>query len=187
MSNLPAHPAAVHFPITTTVLTGGLDAVYFLSTYGPTASTVASTCELFETLHSYPTDLGAVKTLGIALEPQMFPLLSYYTTILTLLFTAPAVATGAQQLMPVIQRDGFSSKKAKLGVLHAVINDVAALGALYNWWSRRSSPVFVPDATNILISTLLAVPATLYAAHLGGSLVYNHGMGFQNRSVKKTQ
>jgi uncharacterized membrane protein len=113
--------------------------------------------------------------------------LSYYTTILTLLFTAPAVATGAQQLMPVIQRDGFSSKKAKVGVLHALINDVAAVGALYNWWSRRSTPGFTPDATNILISVVLAMPSTLYAAYLGGSLVYIHGLGFQNRNVKKTQ
>jgi uncharacterized membrane protein len=40
----PAHPATVHFPITTTLLTGGLDAVYFLSTYAPTATAVASTC-----------------------------------------------------------------------------------------------------------------------------------------------
>jgi uncharacterized membrane protein len=117
----------------------------------------------------------------------MFPILSYYTTILTLVFTAPAVASGAQQLMPIIQRDGFSSKKAKLGVLHAAINDLAAIGALYNWWSRRNNPAFVPDATNILISTLLALPATLYAAHLGGTLAYSHGVGFQNRTVKKTQ
>ena len=117
----------------------------------------------------------------------MFPVLSYYTTILTLLFMAPAVATGAQQLMPIIQRDGFSSKKAKLGVLHAVINDVAAVGALYNWWSRRSNAGFTPDATNIVVSTLLAMPATLYAAYIGGSLVYIHGVGFQNRTAKKTQ
>jgi hypothetical protein len=117
----------------------------------------------------------------------MFPVLSYYTTILTLLFTMPAVVTGAQQLMPVIQRDGFSSKKAKLGVMHALINDLAAVGALYNWWSRRSTPGFTPDATNIFISTLVALPATLWAAYMGGSLVYIHGMGFQNRTAKKTQ
>jgi uncharacterized membrane protein len=128
-----------------------------------------------------------VKTLGIAIQPSMFPVLSYYTTILTLLFSAPAVVTGAQQLMPVIQRDGFSSKKAKVGVMHALINDLTVVGALYNWWSRRSNPGFTPDATNILISTVVALPATLYAAYLGGSLVYIHGMGFQNRNVKKSQ
>ncbi|EAT86338.1 hypothetical protein HBI56_100270 [Parastagonospora nodorum] len=167
----PAHPATVHFPITTTVFTGGLDAVYFASKFAPTASIVAST----------------FKTLGIAIQPSLFPVLSYYTTILTLLFTVPAIVTGAQQLMPVIQRDGFSSKKAKLGVMHALINDIAAIGALYNWWSRRDNPGFTPDATNMLISTVVALPTTLYAAYLGGSLVYIHGMGFQNRSAKKTQ
>jgi uncharacterized membrane protein len=72
-------------------------------------------------------------------------------------------------------------------VLHAVINDVAAVGALYNWWSRRSNPGFTPDATNMVVSILLAMPATLYAAYLGGSLVYIHGVGFQNRTAKKTQ
>jgi uncharacterized membrane protein len=117
----------------------------------------------------------------------MFPVLSYYSTILTLLFTAPAVATGVQQLMPVIQRDGFSSKKAKVGVVHAAINDLAAIGALYNWWTRRDTPGFTPDVTNILISTVVALPMTMYAAYLGGSLVYIHGLGFQNRSVKKSQ
>ena len=41
----PTHPATVHFPITTTLLTGGLDAVYFLSTYAATSSAVASACK----------------------------------------------------------------------------------------------------------------------------------------------
>jgi hypothetical protein len=89
--------------------------------------------------------------------------------------------------MPVIQRDGFSSKKAKIGVAHALINDVAAVGLLYNWYTRRSIPGFTPDATNILISVVLALPATLYAASLGGALVYNHGMGFQSKNLKKNQ
>lgn len=120
----------------------------------------------------------------------MFPVLSYYTTILTLLFSAPAVATGALQLMPVIQRDGFSSKKAKVGVAHAIINDITVVGALYNWWSRRGNAGFIPSNQNVLVSTILAVPSTLFAAYLGGSLVYIYGMGFHNRSnntVKKAQ
>ncbi|KAH8730805.1 hypothetical protein GQ44DRAFT_672703 [Phaeosphaeriaceae sp. PMI808] len=167
----PAHPATVHFPITTTVLSGALDAVYFASTYAPTATLVAST----------------FKSLSIAIPPSMFPVLSYYSTILTLFFTIPAVVTGAQQLMPVIQRDGFSSRKAKAGVAHALINDIAAFGTLYNWWSRRDMPGFTPSAGNILISTVLALPAVLFSAYLGGSLVYVHGMGFSNRNVKKTQ
>ncbi|CAO2655560.1 Nn.00g043630.m01.CDS01 [Neocucurbitaria sp. VM-36] len=164
----PTHPATVHFPITTTLLTGGLDAVYFLSTYAPTSSVVAS----------------AFKTLDIAIQPNLFPLLSYYTTILTLLFSAPAVATGAYELMPLIKRDGLSSKKAQTGILHAAINDITVFGALYNWWSRRSAPAFIPSNENVLVSTVLAVPATFFAAYLGGSLVYQYGMGFRGSSAK---
>jgi uncharacterized membrane protein len=81
--------------------------------------------------------------------------------------------------MPVIKRDGFSSKKAKVGVLHAVINDIGVVAAAYNWWSRRSNPGMVPDNTNILISSVVALPATMFAAYLGGSLVYVYGMGFR--------
>jgi uncharacterized membrane protein len=183
----PAHPATVHFPITTTFLTGALDAIYFASTYAPTATAVASACTFSVSEVIRCTDIFKVKTFDLQIQPSLFPTLSYYTTILTLLFSAPAVATGAQQLMPVIQRDGFSSKKAKVGALHAVINDITVVGALYNWWTRRSNPGLVPSNENILISTVLAVPATLFAAYLGGSLVYIYGMGFQNRNVKKTQ
>lgn len=127
--------------------------------------------------------------LDIALTPSMFPILSYYTNILTILFTVPAVMTGAAQLMPVIQRDGFSSKKAQIGALHAVLNDVAVFGAVYNWWTRRSTTGFTPSNENILVSTVLALPLTLYAGYLGASLVYIHGMGFGNRqtSSKKKQ
>jgi uncharacterized membrane protein len=129
----------------------------------------------------------AVKTLGIAIPPSSFPTLSYYTTILTLLFLAPSIVTGGSELMPVIQRDGFSSKKAKIGITHAIIMDVAFAATAYNWWTRRSNPGFMPDATNILISAVMAMPLTLYSASLGGALVYKHGMGFQTKSAKKKQ
>ncbi|CBX91617.1 hypothetical protein IAQ61_010920 [Plenodomus lingam] len=164
----PTHPATVHFPITTTLLAGGLDAVYFLSNNGPTSTIVGS----------------AFKTLDIAISPAMLPLLSYYATILTLLFSAPAIATGAYELMPVIQRDGFSSKKAKVGVMHALINDLGVVAAAYNWWTRRSNPGFMPTDTNILLSALVALPATMWAAYLGGSLVYIHGMGLRGGQAK---
>jgi uncharacterized membrane protein len=42
----PAHPATVHFPITTTLFTAGLDAAYFASTFAPTAGLVASASTL---------------------------------------------------------------------------------------------------------------------------------------------
>ncbi|KAL1799639.1 hypothetical protein ACET3X_003676 [Alternaria dauci] len=164
----PTHPATVHFPITTTLLTGGLDAVYFLSKYAPTSGAVAS----------------AFKTLDIAINPALFPVLSYYTTLLTLLFSAPAVATGMYEFIPLVKRDGLKSKKAQVGALHAVINDVTVLGAAFNWWTRRSNPGMVPSDTNILISSVIALPATMFAAYLGGSLVYVYGMGFRGGQAK---
>ena len=163
----------MHFPIAFTFLTGALDAVYFASTHPSTASYVSS----------------AIKTLDVQIPPSLYPVLSYYTTLLTLVFSVPAVMTGVAQLMPVIKRDGFSSKKAQTGVAHALINDITVFATAYNWWTRRNAMGFKPDSTNVLISSVLAVPATFFAAFLGGHLVYQYGMGVgQGRSkAKKSQ
>lgn len=87
----------------------------------------------------------------------------------------------------MIKRDGLSSKKAQVGVLHAIINDITLFGAVFNWWSRRDQADFVPSGLNVLISTVLAVPATFFAAFLGGHLVYVYGMGVGRRTTKKRQ
>ena len=42
----------------------------------------------------------------------------------------------------------------------------------------------VPSNTNILISSVVALPATMFAAYLGGSLVYVYGMGFRGGQAK---
>lgn len=128
-----------------------------------------------------------MKTLDIAIPVGLFPTLSYYTTILTLLFSLPAVSTGAMELMPAIQRHGFSAQKVKVGIAHALINDVTLFGAVYNWWSRRNVPGFTPSSQNMLVSVVLSLPTIVFGAYLGGSLVYQYGMGFQRSSVKKTQ
>jgi uncharacterized membrane protein len=113
--------------------------------------------------------------------------LSYYSTILTLLFSLPTIATGAWELSPVIQRDGFSSKKAQVGVAHALINDIAVVATAYNWWTRSQQVGFTPSGLNVLVSSLLSVPTTLYSAYLGGALVYEYGMGLSSGRAKKTQ
>lgn len=92
--------------------------------------------------------------------------------------------TGAAELMPLIKRDGFRSRKAKIGVVHALINDITVFAAAFNWWTRRSNPGLVPTDTNVLISSVVALPATLFAAYLGGSLVYVYGMGFRGGQAK---
>lgn len=157
----PKHPATVHFPIAFTFLTGLLDAVYYASKHPSTSGVVAS----------------AIKTFDIQLTPATFPVLSYYTTLLAILFSLPAVVTGALELMPLVKRDGLGSRKAQTGVLHALINDITVFGAAYNYWTRRDVTGFQPSDTNVLISAAIAVPATFFAAYLGGSLVYTYGMG----------
>ena len=168
MDSHPKHPATVHFPIAFTFLTGVLDALYLASVTPATAGAVAT----------------AFKTLDIAIPTSFFPTLSYYSTILTLLTAIPAVLTGALELQPVLKRDSLGSKKAQTGILHALINDITVFGAAYNWWVRRVNTGFVPDTTNVAISAALAVPATFFAAYLGGQLVYQYGMGIGRGSSK---
>jgi uncharacterized membrane protein len=86
-------------------------------------------------------------------------------------------------LGPVIQRDGFSSKKAQTGVLHALVNDITVFGAAYNWWHRRAENGFIPTTSNVAVSAAV-VPLVFFAAYLGGSLTYQYGMGIGNRSAK---
>lgn len=79
--------------------------------------------------------------------------------------------------MPVIQRDGFSSKKAQTGIIHALVNDISLFGAAYNWWTRRNETGFLPSTTNVAISAAVT-PAVFVAAFFGGQLVFKYGMGF---------
>ncbi|KZM28143.1 uncharacterized protein EKO05_0005828 [Ascochyta rabiei] len=167
----PSHPALVHFPITFTAITGGLDAIYYASKLPATSGLVNS----------------VFNSLDKAIQPQAFPVLSYYSTILTILTTLPAIVTGVIQLSPVIQRDGFQSKKAKVGAVHALINDIALFATIYNWWTRSQQVGFAPSSTNVFVSSALALPLTMYSAYLGGSLVYEYGMGFTRGNSKKTQ
>lgn len=89
----------------------------------------------------------------------------------------PAVVTGAWELMPLIERDGVKTKKSQTAILHALLNDITVFGAAYNVWTRRQNVGFEPSDTNILISAALGLPATFFAAYLGGHLVYQYGMG----------
>ncbi|KAF2193695.1 hypothetical protein K469DRAFT_240674 [Zopfia rhizophila CBS 207.26] len=173
MSSHPKHPATVHFPITFITLTGFLDLFHITATSPSTAPLIAS----------------ALKTLEIQIPQGTIPHLSYYTTVLILITSVPAMISGAAELMPLIKRDGLGSRKAQTGVLHAVFNDLATFGAAYNWWSRRAVVGFEPNATNVFISTALALPACLFATYLGGALVYTYGMGVgRGRSqAKKAQ
>jgi len=164
------HPATVHFPITFIALTGSLDLLYSATKFPPTASLILSTFKYLE-----------VPSALVELLPQ----LSYYTTILALVTTVPSVVTGVGALLPYIQRDGFGSPKVRTGLQHAGLNDIAAAMLAYNWWTRRRVEDLAPTAVNTMLSGALALPVMLYAASLGGHLVYEYGMGVGKSSNKQ--
>ena len=93
----------------------------------------------------------------------------------------PAIASGVQQMLTLqkFEADGKTMKpKFKLTLTHAATN-YAYLGATaYSWYTRKDNVGLLPSDVNMAISTL-ALPALLFAANLGGTLVYNHGMGIQ--------
>jgi hypothetical protein len=76
----PVHPASVHFPITFTMLTAGLDAVYFASTFAPTASVVASTCTYIDQHDEQISDLAQLRHSASLSSLAVF--LSSRTTLL---------------------------------------------------------------------------------------------------------
>lgn len=136
-----------------------------------------------------PRSRSTVKTLDIQVPLSLLPTLSYYSTILTIITAVPAVITGALEFMPVVQRDGLGSKKAQTGVVHALVNDITIFGAAYNWWTRRNEKAFTPSTTNVALSAAI-LPLSFFAAYLGGSLIFKHGMGVgrgTGSKVKKSQ
>ncbi|KAF2690336.1 hypothetical protein K458DRAFT_459498 [Lentithecium fluviatile CBS 122367] len=173
MASHPKHPATIHFPITFTMVTGVLDLLYLASITPATSQAVAS----------------AFKTLDIQIPLTLLPTLSYYAMILTIITAVPAIITGALEFMPVVQRDGLGSKKAQTGVVHALVNDITVFGAAYTWWSRRNENGFTPSTTNVALSAAV-LPISMFAAYLGGSLIFKHGIGVGRGSdskVKKSQ
>ncbi|CAG8962170.1 hypothetical protein HYALB_00009991 [Hymenoscyphus albidus] len=171
MSNKPAHPAFAHFPIAFVTLAGLLDILHV-------ASKSPLTSEYVQT---------GIKTLELKLPLEMLPLLSYYATVLALVTMVPAILSGATQMLPLIQRDGFGTKKVRTAVTHAALNDVVAGMLAYNWNTRRNVEGFAPSSINLGISCALAMPIVFFGAALGGELVYTHGMGVGKASTAKSK
>jgi len=117
---------------------------------------------------------------------------SYFTTTLGIATAIPAVLAGAVELMALIKRQDLLNKlqksenkadvakrmhrKIKVGLAHAVLNDVGLFAAGFNWWTRRSTAGNAPNDVNIVVSSV-CLPLLLFAASLGRMLVYGYGVG----------
>jgi uncharacterized membrane protein len=108
---------------------------------------------------------------------------AHYLQAIGLITAVPAVLSGAQQLIRMkstnqaFEADGKTMRpKFQTALTHAALNDVAVLTAAYSWYARRGNVGLLPSDTNLLISVLL-LPILSFSAYLGGTLVFNYGVG----------
>jgi len=73
--------------------------------------------------------------------------------------------------------------------MQAGLNDLVIVAAVYNWLQERNVPDFRPAGHQVVISAVLTA-VQIYAAYLGGDLIYSHGVAVQRMgggSKKKQQ
>jgi len=162
----PVHPATIHFPLAFLALANILNVLYGVTAYLPTNLPFTADKE----------NLGTLAILG------------YFSNILGMLTSIPALLTGFAELYAMIDANGLYQTnkngekalvpKVKTTLTHAGLNDVTILLALYNWLLTRKAEDFKPAGHQIVISGAALLTA-LYAAYLGGGLVYSKGVGVQ--------
>jgi len=167
----PLHPATVHFPIAFLSLAWGLDILYAATTK----------------LQLAPL----VKSVGTSLPDISRG--AHYMQVIGLIAAVPAVLSGGQQLVKMkASGKAFESDnktmtpKFKLTLLHAGLNDLTILASAYSWYLRRNNIGLLPSDTNLLISVIL-LPMLFFSANLGGTLVYNYGMGINLSQKAKSK
>jgi uncharacterized membrane protein len=167
----PLHPATVHFPIAFLSLGYGLDVLQGAIIGGYIPSSFQAM--LLEHLSDFAFGSYALNLIGIVTA-------------------LPAIVTGvmeqgllvkSQGLYQRIEKDGKVISKgmnprAKIGMIHAGINDLVFLASVYNWYVRRSVAGFTPSTLNIGLSAAM-LPSLFFSAYLGGTLVYKYGTGVQ--------
>ncbi|KAK6347568.1 hypothetical protein TWF718_005406 [Orbilia javanica] len=172
----PVHPALVHFPIAFLTFSHAIDILHYLTTN------------------------FSIPFLSI-LTPLFPQLLSTSRLLHTLgIFSAiPAILTGiaqasAQAAKPgnLYEADGKTIKK-KFYVMaaHAGLNDFSIIVSGASWWARYKAHGILgaaePGVNEVAVAGVV-LPVILFAASLGGDLVYKYGMGFSAaKSAKKEQ
>ncbi len=59
------------------------------------------------------------------------------------------------ELLALIQARGLDDRAVKIGLIHAGLNDVALVGMIYNWFTRRKREAVLSTTDNVLISASL--------------------------------
>jgi uncharacterized membrane protein len=115
-------------------------------------------------------------------------LFGYSSNIAGLVTSIPAITSGLFELYAMVSSKGLdlSDPIIKTTLIHAGMNDIAIIAALYNWLSRRKVEGFAPGLSNVFLSTLM-LGAVAYSGFLGGGLVYTHGVGVQRMGKGKEE
>lgn len=94
----------------------------------------------------------------------------------------PALSTGLVEGYALVNANGLdlSNGKVRKVVVHAGLNDVALIAAIYQIVSKNKRVGFMPSGGNVMVSLLMLVGVG-YAAYLGGGLVYEYGVGVQRQ------
>lgn len=175
----------MHFPIAFNILAWSLDMLYALTT------TWIRPAFLTTRFNSPSTLLDITR-------------LSYFLLCAGLLTTIPAIMSGNIQLVGMIKKNGGPWEKdattgkakdtmvprIKATITHALLNDLIFAVGIYSWYLRKDKEGAinlgkVPTEVNLIISAV-ALPLLMVSSKIGGTLVFNHGVGL-NLGRKKVE
>jgi uncharacterized membrane protein len=108
----------------------------------------------------------------------------YYLNLFGICAAVPTALTGAAEWLDIPQ----DHPAWKVATSHAVLNDVALMLSLYNWWTRRDRRNFMPDQSNLIVDGALVGVLGL-SGYLGGVLAHEYGYGThrQGSAIEKQQ
>ena len=102
---------------------------------------------------------------------------AHYMNIAAILWTIPTAITGLAEYrnIPSTAADAHSTVTK-----HILLNTLVTAIGVYNWYSIRNQPGYQPSKLNVILG-LVGVALIIGSGHLGGKLVYKHGLGVQRQ------
>ncbi|BGP54883.1 hypothetical protein JCM8202_003392 [Rhodotorula sphaerocarpa] len=171
----PIHPATVHYPIGLLSISFGLDALQLapLLTSGLTWLKVMPPAAVVNTLSHYTGAAGLLSAIPTVLSG----LAELYG-----MWRGQAQSKGSAKTAgkDAAKKKNVAGEKLKVTLTHAALNDAVLGIAAFNWWVRRQDKDLILPPLNACLSAC-ALPLFVYSAYLGGSLVYEYGVGIMRQ------
>src|SRR5919199_6273243 len=104
-------------------------------------------------------------------NPQ-FPIVAYWMIAAGVIGGLIAAVPGFVDWL-AIPKD---TRAKRIGLYHAIGNDIVLVLFAISWWLRRGTPEHDPDTLAFALS-VIGVVIALFTGWLGGELIERHGMG----------